>query len=97
MPTVLVVAGRVTPADVPLLCAELDDLLCGAVATEVICDVARLTDPGLAAVEALARLRLTARRAGRRLRLRGARPDLVALLSLAGLGEPDAPHAPTGQ
>ncbi|MGX1883362.1 STAS domain-containing protein [Streptomyces sp. NPDC055287] len=85
MPTVLVVVGRVTPADVPLLCAELDGLLYGAVATEVICDVARLADPDLTAVDALARLRLTARRAGCRMRLRGARQDLLVLLRLVGL------------
>ncbi|MGW7054144.1 STAS domain-containing protein [Streptomyces sp. NPDC054887] len=98
MPTVLVVAGRVTPADVPLLCARLDELLCDAVATEVLCDVARLTDPDLTAVEALARLRLTARRSGCRLRLRGAGPDLLALLRLVGLGAyEEHPHAPTGQ
>lgn len=87
MPAVLVVVGRVTPADVPRLCGELDDLLCGAAATEVICDVARLAEPDLTAVDALARLRLTARRAGCRLRLRGARQELLALLRLVGLND----------
>ncbi|WP_405785758.1 STAS domain-containing protein [Streptomyces sp. NBC_00138] len=40
---------------------------------------------GLGAVAALARLRLAARRNGRRLRLRGASPGLRALLELTGL------------
>ncbi|GAA2920420.1 STAS domain-containing protein [Streptomyces enissocaesilis] len=87
MPAVLVVAGRVTPGDVPRLCGELDDLLHASGATEVICDVTGLAGPDLTAVDALARLRLTARRAGCRLRLRGPRPDLLALLRLTGLGD----------
>lgn len=87
MPTVLVVAGRVAPGDVPRLCEELDDLLYVSGATEVVCDVTALTDPDLTAVDALARLRLTARRAGCRLRLRGPRQDLLALLRLTGLGD----------
>ncbi|OEJ29428.1 hypothetical protein AR457_13645 [Streptomyces agglomeratus] len=85
MPTVLVVVGRVTPADVTRLCAELAGRLEGTFVTEVICDVAGLTDPDLTAVDALARLRLTARRAGCRMRLHGARHDLLALLRLVGL------------
>ncbi|MFJ8312681.1 MULTISPECIES: STAS domain-containing protein [unclassified Streptomyces] len=83
-PTVLVVPGPVTFADVPLLCERLR-VLYGAGVEEVVCDLAALTRADLAAVEAVARLRLTARRAGGRLRMRNAGAGLGALLELAGL------------
>jgi hypothetical protein len=51
----------------------------------VVCDVTGLGPPGLAAVDALARMELTARRAGGRIRLRGPDPALRALLDLVGL------------
>ena len=41
---------------------------------------------GLGAIAALARLRLAARRTGHRVRLRGASPELRALVESAGLG-----------
>ncbi|MFD7535817.1 STAS domain-containing protein [Streptomyces sp. NPDC059819] len=86
---VLVVPGPVTFADVPHLCERLRGLYGGG-AREVVCDLAALTRADLAAVEAVARLRLTARRAGRRVRMRNAGAGLVALLELAGLGS-DSP------
>ncbi len=64
---VLVVPHPVTFADVPLLCERLRGLYGGG-AREVVCDLAAVTRADLAAVEAVARLRLTARRAGGRLR-----------------------------
>ncbi|HZX40045.1 MAG TPA: STAS domain-containing protein [Streptomyces sp.] len=117
-PIVVRIAGRVTPADVPRLCAELSAQLMGADAahatgavpatgdiaatdatdatdatgavpapraTEAICDVGELTHPNLAAVDALARLQLTARRLGCRIRLRNAGHELLSLLDLVGL------------
>lgn len=111
-PIVVRIAGRVTPADVPRLCAELSAQLMGADAadatgavpatgdiaatratgavpatraTEAICDVGELTHPNLAAVDALARLQLTARRLGCRVRLRNAGHELLSLLDLVGL------------
>jgi anti-anti-sigma regulatory factor len=86
-PIVMRIAGRVTPADVPRLCEELSTRLTGTGAKEAICDVGGLTHPNLAAVNALARLQLTARRLGCRIRLRNAGPELQALLDLVGLGE----------
>lgn len=79
-------AGR---ADIPVLCARLADLLRpyrrrGAV---VVCDLTRVAAPSAATVELLARLRLTARRFGGDIRVRGAHPDLVRLLALTGLRE----------
>ncbi len=50
-----------------------------------MCDVAGIGPPGLAAVDALARMQLTARRAGGRIRLRDPAPALGALLRLVGL------------
>jgi hypothetical protein len=43
--------------------------------------------PDVATVDALARLHLAARRAGRRLRLRQASEELVELITFCGLGE----------
>ncbi|MEV0006620.1 STAS domain-containing protein [Streptomyces sp. NPDC051840] len=103
-PYALVVTGRITRADVPALCAELEAVLAdgteapgGAV---VDCDLAGVVHPDLAVVEAVARLSLTARRAGgRTLRLRGTPPELLTLLDLLGLAnvvavaeEPPAPE-----
>jgi anti-anti-sigma regulatory factor len=51
----------------------------------VTVDLAALTDVDLATVDALARLHLTATRAGGRLRLRNVPPPLAELLALAGL------------
>lgn len=48
------------------------------------------TDPGrtdLSAIDALTRLRLTARRGGRGIRLQGVGPELRSLLDLVGLAE----------
>ncbi|MEV6792478.1 STAS domain-containing protein [Streptomyces sp. NPDC051320] len=86
-PIALVVAGPVGRADVPRLCAELRALLTSTGASVVDCDVGALTCPDLAAVEAVVRLRLTARRHGSRVRLRNAAPALVALLELVGLAD----------
>ncbi|MER7997851.1 STAS domain-containing protein [Streptomyces sp. NPDC095613] len=73
---------------------------------DVVCDVTRLDRANLAAVDALARLRLTALRHGRRLRLVGAGRELRLLLDLVGLaevaeaqpfepsGDPPRPHRP---
>ncbi|MCP3755481.1 STAS domain-containing protein [Streptomyces sp. TBY4] len=86
-----------TGHDIARLRARLA-LLYEAGATAVVCDAAAVTAPGLAAVEALARLRLTA--AGRPFRVIGAAPPLRALLHLVGLvellGEPEEREPPGG-
>ncbi|MFG2596992.1 STAS domain-containing protein [Streptomyces sp. NPDC048462] len=87
-PAALVVTGRVTRAGVPRLCTELEALLAASDAAVVDCDVGGLVHPDLAAVEAIARLSLVARRSnGRRLRLRGTPPELRLLLDLVGLAD----------
>lgn len=92
-PIVLVVAGPVTRDAVPALCAQLETLLSGPrgaapdPAAPVECDVGGVDGADLALVEAVARLALVARRAGRRLRLRRAGPELQGLLDLVGLAD----------
>ncbi|MEU6349988.1 STAS domain-containing protein [Streptomyces sp. NPDC047072] len=84
-PAVLVLTGPVTRDEVRGLCDELRVLMERTRARVVVCDVAGLGPPGLAAVDLLARLQLTARRAGGRIRLRDADPALHGLLGLVGL------------
>jgi ABC-type transporter Mla MlaB component len=71
-------------ADVPALCAHLAGLLDEGVSV-VVCDVSTVAGADAAAVDALARLHLAARRRGRRILIRGGDPHLVGLLRLVGL------------
>ncbi len=75
--------GPLTRAEATALAARLR-----AVAGDglVVCEVGALR-ADLAAVEALARLRLAARRLGCPLHVRGASPELEALLARCGLRE----------
>jgi ABC-type transporter Mla MlaB component len=67
-------------------CARLRTIAAGGQAGVVACDVGGLV-ADVVALEALARLQLTARRLGCRLRLRHASPDLQALVDLCGLAD----------
>ncbi|MFG3330859.1 STAS domain-containing protein [Streptomyces tendae] len=84
-PAVLVLPGPVSRGEMPRFCDEVRALLESTRAGVVICDVGGLGPPGLAVVDLLARLELTARRAGGRIRLRDPDPALHALLDLVGL------------
>ncbi|MGV9282482.1 STAS domain-containing protein [Streptomyces sp. NPDC003730] len=84
-PAVLVLPGPVSRGETPRFCAEVRALLESTRAGVVVCDVGGLGPPGLAVVDLLARLELTARRAGGRIRLRDPDPALHALLNLVGL------------
>ncbi|MFF2931545.1 STAS domain-containing protein [Streptomyces mirabilis] len=84
-PAVLVLPGPVTRDQVPGLCDDVRARLAATGARVVVCDVADLGPPGLATVDALARMQLTARRAGGRVRLRAPAPSLLLLLDLVGL------------
>jgi ABC-type transporter Mla MlaB component len=103
-PAVLVLPGLVTRDEVPRLCDDVRAWLEVTGSGVVVCDVGGLGPPGLAAVDVLARLELTARRAGGRIRLRNPDPALRALLDLVGLrfecvepeGEPEE-REPTGR
>ncbi|MFE7131626.1 STAS domain-containing protein [Streptomyces sp. NPDC057638] len=86
------ITGRLTPADARLLCSHLRTRLENTSVTEVIADVSALTPADLSTVDALARLSLTARRAGCELRLGQAPQRLRGLLDLVGLGLEDGPR-----
>ncbi|GII52730.1 hypothetical protein Pth03_11190 [Planotetraspora thailandica] len=83
------VGATVTRADIPVLCAGLAELVRGHGGGHgggvVVCDVADVAHPDVVTVEALARLRLTARRHGWNLTVTGACPDLLELVRLLGL------------
>ncbi|GGW30996.1 hypothetical protein GCM10010503_03270 [Streptomyces lucensis JCM 4490] len=81
----LVLPGPVARDQVAALCDAVRTLLEGSGAGIVVCDAAGLGPPGLGAVDLLARLALTARRAGGRIRLRDPDPALPSLLGLVGL------------
>ena len=84
-PAVLALPGPVFRGETLRLCDEVRALLETTRAGVVVCDVGGLGPPGLAVVDLLARLELTARRAGGRIRLRDPDPALHALLDLVGL------------
>jgi ABC-type transporter Mla MlaB component len=99
---VVVVGGPIAPGGIAALCERVRVLLEGSPADQVVCDVSALVDPDAVSVEALARLQLTARRLGRRIRLRHACGELKELLSLMGLREvlglvPESGLEPKGQ
>jgi ABC-type transporter Mla MlaB component len=78
------IGGPLTRADLPALCECVDTLLESSGADVMLCDVAS-ADPDAVTLDALARVRLAARRRGCETRLRGASTELVALLDFAGL------------
>ena len=86
--TIVVVVEATLDGDgVRALTDRLLALTEGRVAGVVLCDVGVIAEPDLATVDGLARLALDARRAGCRIRLRHACPELRNLLALAGLAE----------
>jgi ABC-type transporter Mla MlaB component len=87
-PAVLVLTGRLTRAGIPPLVERLRALLAERGGGTVLCDVGGLDGaPDAVLIDAIARLQLTARRHGGRIRLRGAGSALRGLLALTGLGE----------
>ena len=83
----LVIGGSIAAADVPGLCERVRAVLEGSDADPLLCDVSALVDLDAVTVGALARLQLTARRLGRRVRLRHASPELQQLLAFMGLDD----------
>ncbi|MET0419898.1 MAG: STAS domain-containing protein [Actinoplanes sp.] len=79
------VGATVTRADIPVLCAGLAALVRGRHGGVVVSDVAAVARPDVVTVEALARLRVAARRHGWRLEVSGAGPELLGLVRLLGL------------
>lgn len=82
--TAVMTLASMTRADVAAACARLRALVGASDADVVVCDVGAL-QADLVAVETLARLRLTARRLGCGLRLRGASGALEQVLAFCGL------------
>jgi anti-anti-sigma regulatory factor len=83
----IVIDGRIDRADIAALCERVGVALEASGADLAICDVGALVDPDCAAVDALARVQLTAKRLGRQMRLRNTSPELRELLWLAGLSD----------
>ena len=71
----------------PGLCDNVCALLRASDADLILCDVGAVVDPDVAAVEALARLRVATRRLGRRMHVQNASADFEALLTFMGLGD----------
>jgi ABC-type transporter Mla MlaB component len=78
------ISGRVTRADLPALSERALRLVEEAGADTVQCDVSE-AECDAVTVDALARLQLATRRSGCRMELRGACPDLLALMDFMGL------------
>lgn len=78
------IRGPIARADLPGLCDRVCALLSAGGAGVVVCDVSGVV-PDAVAVDALARLQLAARRQGCQIRLRGASPELRALVAFMGL------------
>jgi ABC-type transporter Mla MlaB component len=87
-PIVFAVDGPITRADIPRLCAALLTLLAAGDVETVDCEVGARVRPDAVTVDALARLQLTARRLGCRLRLRHASSELRELIAFMGLRTP---------
>jgi ABC-type transporter Mla MlaB component len=84
---VLIVSGSIGGTEATRACRHVRELLQGCDASAIVCDVSALVDPDVMTVDALARLQLTARRAGHRIRLLHACNELKQLLDLMGLSE----------
>lgn len=85
---VLRVGGTIEPADdLADLYARFGDVLREDGGTSVVCDLDEVVQGDLVVVELLARLALTAQRAGLTLRVRHLTEDLEALLAFLGLSE----------
>ncbi len=83
---VLSIETALSAAGVQALTEQLQQALPARASHLVLCDVGVIADPDIATIDALARLALAARRAGCTVRLRGACPELRALVALTGLG-----------
>jgi hypothetical protein len=82
----LVVAAPIGDGDVAMLCERLRAVIGTSDAEIVVCDVGALP-ANARTIEALARLQLTARRLGRRIRLQRASHQLEQLLAFVGLAD----------
>jgi anti-anti-sigma regulatory factor len=84
---VLGVDGPIHGGQVRQLCALLRAAVTGTVARRIVLDLQALVDPGIEAVDAIARLQLSAGRLGRRLELCHPPPGFEDLIALVGLDQ----------
>ncbi|MEJ3749025.1 STAS domain-containing protein [Actinomycetes bacterium KLBMP 9797] len=84
---VVVLAARADRAAAATWCDRVRTLLRESPGAVVDCDVERLSGSAAEVIDALARLRLVARRAGGQLRLQRADPALRTLLDLLGFAD----------
>lgn len=84
-PAVIEVEGPLSPELIGRLCERVRALLTHTGASVVVCDVNRVAKLDAIAVDALARMQLTASREGGAIVVRHACPGLRDLLDLAGL------------
>jgi ABC-type transporter Mla MlaB component len=82
----LTIRGPLARADLPGLIERTCALLDGSSPAVLRCELAAIT-PDAAAVDALARLALAARRRGSQVRLCGASEELIALVAFMGLAD----------
>ncbi|WP_406272951.1 STAS domain-containing protein [Nocardia sp. NBC_00881] len=83
-PPIVMLAGAVDADATAAWCAQVRALLLGG-HRSIWCDVRGLSGRAAAAVEAVARIQLTARRSGGRVRVLCADDRLLAVFELAGL------------
>ena len=86
-PPTLVVRGAIDATAAAALRAELREIVASGRGEAVVCDVGALQHLDEAALDALVRLQLTARRQGASIALRNASGELIDLLELVGLDD----------
>ena len=84
---VLSLGGPLARADLASLCHRARALLEASGADVLVCDASALAEADAVALDAIARLQLTARRLGSRICVRHAPAELEELLRLTGLAE----------
>ena len=82
---ILILRDPITREGLEALCEGTRALLKGSDVDLLVCDIGVLTDPDAVAIDALARLQLTARRLGRRIRFRDACGEVQRLVGFMGL------------
>jgi ABC-type transporter Mla MlaB component len=82
---IMVLRDPITREGLEALCEGTRALLKGSDVDLLVCDIGALTDPDAVAIDALARLQLTARRLGRRIRFRDACGEVQRLVGFMGL------------
>ncbi|MGY0492181.1 STAS domain-containing protein [Streptomyces sp. WG-D5] len=96
---VVALAGPIRSGDAPRLCERVRAARDGTpgAAPTVVCDVSAVTTADLTTLDALARMQLTARRAGFRIVLRDPPAGLAVILELAGMGGVLGAPPPAGE